>query len=314
LCVERAASTKNEPSNAAQRWLRGAEASGGKVADVMQHLEAEASASQVPAVLRDRAKDAFLDFRGGVLNWPLWLTVGWLDIKQRYRRSFIGPFWFTLSIAIFVAGLGVVYSALFHLPTQEYLPYLAVGMIVWMLIANLIGEGCNTFIAAEGAIKQVPMPISVHILRVVWRNIIIFFHNIIIYIIMILPFNIDVNLKSIMAIFGLMSIALNGIGFGIILGVFSARFRDIPPIITNLVQLVFFTTPILWHAETLPAERAWVADINPFFYLVESVRQPLLGHEFSIGSWSIICAFTGINLSVALIMYARFRARIVYWL
>jgi ABC-2 type transport system permease protein/lipopolysaccharide transport system permease protein len=299
----------------AQRWITsGAEASGGKVADVTQHLEAEANAPQVQALLRDRAKEAFLDLRGGLLNWPLWLTVGWLDIKQRYRRSLIGPFWITLSVAIFVAGLGVVYSALFHMPTQEYLPYLAIGMIVWMLIANLIGEGCNTFIAAEGAIKQVPIPISVHIFRMVWRNVIIFFHNIVIYIIMILPFNIDVNIRSIMAIFGLVSIALNGIGFGIILGLLSARFRDIPPIITNLVQLVFFTTPILWRAETLPAERAWVVDVNPFSYLVESVRQPLLGHEYSIGSWSITCAFTAVNLSVALIMYVRFRARIAYWL
>lgn len=279
-----------------------------------QHLEAEASASEVRTQPRDRAREAFLDLRAGLLNWPLWFTIGWLDIKQRYRRSLIGPLWITLSVAIFVAGLGVVYSALFHMPIHEYLPFLATGLIVWTLISSLIGEGCNTFIAAEGAIKQVPVPISVHIYRMVWRNLLIFFHNISIYIIMILPFNIDVNLGSIMALVGLTSIALNGVGFGMILGLLSARFRDIPPTVTNLIQLVFFTTPILWRAETLPAERAWVANVNPFFYLVESVREPLLGHVYSGSSWLITCAFTAVNLSVACMMYARFRARVAYWL
>ncbi len=278
------------------------------------HLEAEASASQVRALLRDRAREALLDLKAGFLNWPLWFIVGWLDIKQRYRRSLIGPFWTTLSMAIFIAGLGVVYPALFHMPIEEYLPFLASGLIVWTLISSLIGEGCTTFIAAEGAIKQIALPISVHIYRMVWRNLIIFFHNISIYVVIIFLFRTDFNLVSITALAGLVLIALNGVGFGVTLGLLSARFRDIPPAITNLVQLVFFTTPILWRADALPAEEAWVANVNPFFYLVESVREPLLGHAYSSGSWLITCALTTINLSVACMMYARFQARVAYWL
>jgi ABC-type polysaccharide/polyol phosphate export permease len=284
------------------------------VTSITQYAEAEESTPRVQTCLRYRAKEAFLDLSAGLLSWPLWLAVGWLDIRQRYRRSLIGPFWITLSVAIFIAGLGVVYSTLFRMPIQEYLPFLAVGLIVWTLISTLISEGCSTFISAEGAIKQIPAPIIVHVLRMVWRNMLIFIHNAVIYVFIILIFNIDINALSLTALLGMISIALNGIGFGMILGLLSARFRDIPPIVTNLIQLVFFTTPILWRASTLPAERTWVASVNPFFYLVESVRQPLLGHEYPARSWLIICAFTAINLSVALIMYARFRARIAYWL
>jgi lipopolysaccharide transport system permease protein len=278
-------------------------------------LEAEVETSQVQARLRDLANDAFLDLRAGLLKWPLWFTIGWLDIKQRYRRSFVGPFWITMSIVIFIAGLGAVNSTLFHMPIQEYLPFLATGLIVWTLISSLITDGCSTFIAAEGAIKQIPMPISVHVYRMVWRNVIIFLHNFIIYIIIeSLPFDINPGFTSMMALPGLAAVILNGVAFGIILGLLSARFRDIPPIITNLIQLIFLTTPVLWRADTLPAGREWLAAFNPFFYLVEGVREPLLGHMPSSGAWIVTALFTAANLGVACMMYARFRARVAYWL
>jgi ABC-type polysaccharide/polyol phosphate export permease len=279
-----------------------------------QHLEAAPETSQAQTPLLHLAEDAILDLRAGILNWPLWFTIGWLDIKQRYRRSLIGPFWITLSVTVFVAGLGVVNSALFHMPINEYLPFLATGMVVWTLISSLINEGCTTFTAAEGAIKQLPVPISVHIYRMVWRNLIIFLHNIIIYCIMIFPFNIGVNSGMIMALAGLALIALNGVGFGIILGLLSARFRDVPPTVTNLAQLLFLTTPVFWRADTLPPDKAWLADMNPFFHLVESVREPLLGHACSGSVWLFTCIFTATNLAVACAMYVRFRARIAYWL
>jgi lipopolysaccharide transport system permease protein len=257
---------------------------------------------------------AFEDLWQGLVQWPLWFTIGWMDVRQRYRRSLIGPFWITLSLGVFVGGLGVVYGALFRVELSTYLPYLATGMIVWTMIATLIGEGCQTFIAAEGAIKQVPVPISTHVYRLVWRNLIIFAHNFVIYLLLVVVFGIDVGLVTLLAIPGLLFIAANGAAFGLILGVLSSRFRDIPLIITNLVQLVFFTTPILWRADTLPPDRAWVAWVNPFYFLVENVREPLLGNAPPPLFWSITAAITAVNLAVGALLFARFRARLAYWL
>jgi ABC-type polysaccharide/polyol phosphate export permease len=47
-------------------------------------------------------------------NWQLWSMLGWNDIHQRYRRSALGPFWITISMAIFIVLLGFIYSKLFH--------------------------------------------------------------------------------------------------------------------------------------------------------------------------------------------------------
>ena len=263
---------------------------------------------------RDRWPVALADLWHGIVRWPLWFTIGWMDVRQRYRRSLLGPFWITLSLGIFVAGLGAVYGALFRVELRTYLPFLATGMVVWNLVSGLISEGCQTFIAAEGAIKQVPVPISVHVYRMVWRNLIVFAHNLLIYLILVPVFEVPLGAVNLLALLGLFLLVLNGAAFGIICGILSARFRDIPLIIANVTQLIFFTTPILWRAETLPFDRAWVVWCNPFFYLIENVREPLLGRMPPLSAWGISIAITLATLGIALLLFARFRSRIAYWL
>jgi ABC-2 type transport system permease protein/lipopolysaccharide transport system permease protein len=266
------------------------------------------------SVRREWRLQALADLRDGFRQWPLWYTIGWMDVKQRYRRSLIGPFWITLSLGIFVTGLGIVYGALFNQDLRTYLPYLATGVIVWTMIASLITDGCNTFTNAEGAIKQLPVPISVHVYRMVWRNLIVFGHNLLIFVLLVVIFGIPLRAATLLAIPGLVLVALTGVGIGLVLGVLSARFRDIPLIITNLVQLVFFTTPILWRVDTLPPERAWIAQLNPFHYLIEVVRQPLLGQVLPVAAWLVTGAIAAAALGIGVLFYARYRVRIAYWL
>lgn len=266
------------------------------------------------SIQREWQVQALADLRDGLVQWPLWFTIAWMDVRQRYRRSVIGPFWITLSVGIFVTGLGVVYGALFRQDLKTYLPYLAVGVVVWTLVSSLITEGCNTFISAEGAIKQLPVPISVHGVRMVWRNVLVFAHNVMIVIVLVLIFNIPVGAATLMAIPGLILIMLSGVGFGLTLGVLSARFRDIPLIISNFVQLIFFTTPILWRADTLPPNRDWIARFNPFHYLIEVVRQPLLGQTLPAAAWLVSLAIALLALAVGIAFFTRYRVRIAYWL
>ncbi|MDB5589608.1 ABC transporter permease [Enterovirga sp.] len=256
---------------------------------------------------------AVRDVVGGAREVQLWGTMGWLDIRQRYSRSVMGPFWVTLTLAAFVAGLGVTYGALFRIPLAEYLPYLTVGMVVWTLISTLLIDGCNVFIAATVAIKQMPAPLTVHVYRLIWRGLIIFGHNAIIIaaVLLLQPANALMGLLP--SLLGLLVVCLNGIGFALTLGTLAARFRDIPPLMTNVVQMMFFITPVLWTADTL-GDRKWIALANPFFHLIEIVRAPLIGAPFPALSWSFALGLTAVNLLVALLLYARFRWRVPYWL
>ena len=255
---------------------------------------------------------ALRDVDEGARAFRLWGMLGWQDIRQRYRRSTLGPFWLTISMGALVGGLGVLYAGLFKMDVADYLPFVAAGLILWGLISGLITEGCTAFIDAEGIIKQVNLPLSVHVYRVVWRNSIVFAHNVIIYVAAAVIFSIQPGWTGLLALPGLALLCLNGVWAGLLLGLVSARFRDVPQIAASIVQVAFFLTPIIWKPELLP-DRAFILEINPFFHLLELVRAPLLGQAPGLVSW---LAASGITLGgwlVTLVMYRRYRWRIAYW-
>jgi ABC-type polysaccharide/polyol phosphate export permease len=271
------------------------------------------SATDVPVLRTDwRWADAVRDIVQGAARWELWGTLGWQDIRQRYRLSVIGPFWLTLSTGVLVGTMGVLYSGLFRQPVLDYMPQLALGFIVWGLISNLILEGCGAFVAAQAVIRQVKSPLSVHVFRVVWRNLIVFAHNFLVYVGVAAALAIWPGPAALLAIPGLLLLCLNGLWTGLLLGLLCARFRDIPSLVANIVQVVFFLTPIIWKADQV-GHHIMLINLNPFFHMVEIVRLPLLGQVPDWTSWAASIGVTLAGWATTLGLYARFRGRIAYW-
>jgi lipopolysaccharide transport system permease protein len=261
---------------------------------------------------RDLVSRALTDVGSGLRLWRLWMLLGWNDILQRYRRSLLGPFWLTASMAIMVVSLGFLYAALFKIPIREFLPFLCVGLLVWNFMSSFLLEGGALFIGSESYIKQVRLPYSVYVFRSSWSKLIIFAHNFIIYFGVLIYFGIWPGLGALLAIPGLLLVTINGTLLSLLIGMVSARFRDIPQLIGSLVQIVFFVTPIMWKPELLQ-QRAYIANLNPFFQMIELVRAPLLGSVPSLNTYASALAITMINFAVVGIFFVRFRSRIAYW-
>jgi len=253
------------------------------------------------------------DLAEGVTSVHIWATLGWQEIRQRYRRQKIGPFWLTISTGVMLGAMGPLYGRLFNLDISTYFAYLASGFVVWQLVAGTVSDSCQVFIATESIIKQIRLPLSIHVLRLVWRNLIVFAHNLIIVAAVLALYPPPkLGWHVLMLPFSLLVIAVNAVWVGIFLGMMCARFRDIPQIVTNLVQVFFFLTPVLWQPELL-GRHTWAADINPFYHFLELVRAPLLGDGPSLKTWSAVVAMTLFGWSGTFLLFSRYRARIAYW-
>jgi ABC-2 type transport system permease protein/lipopolysaccharide transport system permease protein len=248
---------------------------------------------------------AMLDLRLGAVRAPLWLLLGSQEIRQRYRRSRVGPFWITISMGVTVAALGLLYGGLFGRELHDYLPYLAAGFLVWGLVSSLILDGARAFISSEGLIQQLSAPLSLYVYRVAWSSLLIFLHNSVVFLGVALWFD---RLPQ-----WLWLLAIPGVWFGLLLGMVSARFRDVPQILASLVQVMFFITPILWSPDMLPG-RALLLELNPFYYFVEMVRAPLLGELPSLNTWIAVTVITVLGWTAALVAYTLYRWRIAYWI
>lgn len=255
---------------------------------------------------------ALQDLKSGVGSIYIWPMLGWLEIKQRYRRSALGPFWLTLSSGVMIASMGPLYGRLFNIDLSNYLPFLAVSLILWAMISGLITESCQVFIAAEGFIKQIKLPYTVHVMRVIWRNLIIFAHNLIVVVAVLLIFPPDMNWQLLLFPLAVLLVAVNAVWVGLLLGLLCARFRDIPPIVSSLLQVAFFLTPVMWKPEML-GRHQWTLQWNPLYYFLEIVRAPLLGQGLNPQLWIGAALITVGGYALTLVFFSRFRARIPYW-
>jgi homopolymeric O-antigen transport system permease protein len=252
------------------------------------------------------------DLHEGLRRWRVWHELAWIDIRQRYRRSVIGPFWITISLAIFVAVLGVLYSVLFKMELKVYVPFLAAGYVVWNFVYTLVMESCQVFVESEHIIKQIRVPLTVFVLRTLWRNVIILAHSLPIIVVVLAVFGSPLGLPILLVVPGFLLLAMNGVWLGLLLGILCARFRDIPAIVQNLMQVVFFVTPIFWPPELL-SSHPYLVEWNVVYHMVELMRAPLLNQYPSAVTWLSVLAVTLAGYLMAATLFRKHGPRVAHW-
>lgn len=255
---------------------------------------------------------AWSDVKAGIGNRRVWMALAQYEIRQRYRRSILGPFWITITMMVLILGMGPLYGSLFGVSLDEFIPFLAMGVIAWGLISTLILEGCSTFINAENLIRSVKLPFTVHVMRVLYRNLIVFAHNLVAFVPFMLYLGIEPHWRWLASIPGVALVVMAAFPMIFLLGTLCTRFRDLQQIIASTVQLAFFLTPIFWKPELLKG-RIYFAEYNPFHLLLEVIRRPIIeGLPSGATYLKVIAMIVVLNL-LAVPVYVRYRRRLAFW-
>jgi ABC-type polysaccharide/polyol phosphate export permease len=255
------------------------------------------------------------DILQGLKRWRLWYTLGWKDIRARYRRTVFGPFWTSLSVAVMIGALGVVYAHLWHIDVANFLPFLSASLISWTLLSTIVSESCSSVIGADSVVRSMKIPYSIFIYRIVWRNLVVFGHSLVIHAAILLIFLVPPTIDTLLLPLGLAIVAINGIWIGFFLGTLCARFRDVVQLVASIMQILFFVTPIFWQPDRLDGLLHLVlADANLVYHLLEIVRRPMLGEAPSALSYAVTSGSAVIGLTLTGLVVGRFYRRIAYWL
>lgn len=218
-----------------------------------------------------------------------------------------------LTTAIFVGALGFVYGSLFQLEMRTFLPFVAVGLVIWGFISAVASEGVMTFVEAESFIRQIRVSLFVYVMRVVWRNTLVLAYQMVVALAVVFALAAPDLWLLPLAAFGLLLVLLQATWIVPLLGLVGVRFRDLHPIISNLLQVMFFVTPILWSPSLL-GERRWIADINPLHSLISVVREPLMGMPPEPYAYVMVAGTTICGFLTTTVLFSRLSSRVVYWL
>jgi ABC-type polysaccharide/polyol phosphate export permease len=259
-------------------------------------------------------KVALIDIIAGVQATDVWGRLGWRETKRRYRRTVFGPFWSTASLAIFVITLGVVWANLWGMDARAYLPFLTSGMLCWTLFSMICGEGCAGIVGYAALITQLRISYTLLACAIVWRNVLVFLHNLSIYVVVCLYAGLFPNWATLLVVPGLLLLCLNGLWISVLLGAICARYRDMQQLVGSLLQISMFITPILWSPDQLKGRASLLATYNPLYHLITVVRDPMMGKVPASIDWLVAVLIAIFGWALTVFVMSKFRHRIVYWI
>ena len=246
------------------------------------------------------------------------VDVTWMiarnEIKYKYRRSTLGPFWITISQAIYIGALGLVFGKLFQLRDVNFLPFLTAGMLLWSFTTGCLTESAAVVLNRKGELLDGSgNPLS-FVLQIVFRNGIIFLHHIIVFVIVAIVFSVKPGWGTVLFLpIGFALLIANVFWMSAFLALLIPRYRDLDPLVTSAIQICFFVTPIMWHPSLLGEHEKWV-NLNPFFHLLQVIRSPVLGEGIPLLSLGISAGLLVIGFGLFYLLLSRVSPRLTYWI
>lgn len=248
-------------------------------------------------------------------SWRIAQMLAVQDLQLSYRRSALGPFWLTISSAVQIATIGIVFSTIFKSDISIYVPYLATSLLIFTFITSFLNESNMSFISADGIIKQIHFSPSMYVGRTVIRNVLGFAHNLVILPIVFVILGTPWTIGMLMAIPGFLLVIVNLWWLGHLFALISLRFRDFPPIFGSIITVAFYATPVMWFSDQVPdSESNLLISANPLFHLLNIVRSPLLGGVASDTSWLYAATMAAIGSVVVFVVYRRYQHKIAFWI
>jgi ABC-type polysaccharide/polyol phosphate export permease len=235
-------------------------------------------------------------------------------VKNRYRRTVLGPWWLTLQMGFYIVGISFVFGHLLHTGQRSFLPYVAVGMIAFNLLSGVTRAGAEVFINGASTLKSTRQPLSGLVLRDVAIEFINFGHNIVLYLVFVAARLVPISPKMLISLPIVLLIAVNGLFLGLWLGTAVARFRDVQPFVNSILGVIIFFTPVFYSLNDLSSGiRNVVLLWNPFTYLISAFRAPLIGAPLATWYYVGTAVVTLINVVLGLAAFTRTRSRLPYW-
>ena len=236
--------------------------------------------------------DVVRDVRETATAWRLICLLAWTDLRARYRRSAIGPFWLTLGTALGTIGLGFVWSDLFKLERAVFVP----------------AHGRQAAL-----IRNLRLPLLLYPVQMVLKHAINLLHILPVFVVVALVYDVPFARTAWLVVPCALLVIANLLWITTLLSILGARFRDLEYLIAAGMPILMFLSPVFYRPSYLPVweHLMW---FNPFSHWIELVRSPMLGTlpptHVVVTNFAMLVLGSGFTAW----LFGAKRKRIPYWL
>jgi lipopolysaccharide transport system permease protein len=233
------------------------------------------------------------------------------ELKARYRGSALGFVWSFVNPLLLLLIYSFVFTTVMPNTTEGVQPYqlfMFCGILPWTWFASSLSEAANSLIAGGNLIKKVLFPAEVLPLVSVLTNMVHFFLGLPILIAFLLVYRHYPRPESLLwfPVVVLVQLVFTS-ALALILAALAVHFRDIKDILSNLLTLWFFATPIIypWFQPSVRKFHLFF-DINPFTHIAVPYQEILFFHNGPVGHYKWLLALGAGSVMLFLAAYWLF--------
>ena len=245
-----------------------------------------------------------------------WLYSAWVEVLLGYRSTLLGPLWSVIGTAFFVFVIGALFKTMMGAKGDLYIVHLAVGYVLWQYLSKTIVQSTKFFQSNSSGILDGIATYTDVVLKESLKNLITLVHNCLIVLIAFMYIGVLPSFTSFIILLTVPLVLAVVFFVSMTLAIIGARYPDLVEILSAVMRLMFFITPILW----VPGEgsRGVLFDavlyFNPFYYLIEIIRGPLVYGKMPYFEIAVVGVALLLGWLVASLLYARTKSVIALWL
>jgi ABC-type polysaccharide/polyol phosphate export permease len=203
------------------------------------------------------------------------------EIKRRYAGTLGGFVWAIIHPLMMIIVYWFVFSVGFKVKPMGNVPFIIVfccGMIPWMTFSESVSVSCNSIIATPHLVSKTVFPLGILPLIQVITGMISHGLMLIILVALLIFNNISLSLWNLQVFYYIFALFLFSLGLSWFVAAVNVFYRDLAQILTVILNIWFWSVPIVWPQNMVPEKYQFIIKFNPMNYIIEGYKNTFISH------------------------------------
>jgi ABC-2 type transport system permease protein/lipopolysaccharide transport system permease protein len=237
----------------------------------------------------------------------------WQNLVLRYRRTALGFLWTLLNPLLTMVVTSVVFSMIMRWPLKSFAVFLFSGLVPWIFFSNVLSQTSQALLANEALIKKIFVPKQIFVVAGGLSLLVDAIFSTVALLIMALALGAPLTLSLLLIPLNFLILFVFSIGISLTLSIGTVYFRDLPNIVSIVLQAGYYLTPILYPLDMVPERFRPYFLWNPMTSFVHLFRSPIYeGYAPDLAAYAVPLALSIVMFMIGISVFRRFSKFVVF--
>jgi lipopolysaccharide transport system permease protein len=235
------------------------------------------------------------------------------DVQVRYKQTLLGAAWAIVQpvamMLVFTVLVGRMLGVAERVDGVPYPIFVFAGLLPWTFFAAAINASTHSLVNNAAMLRKIYFPRLILPLAAIGAPLVDFALSMLVLVGLLAWYTWAPGAQMLLLPLLVALTILSALGVGIGLSALTVRYRDFRYVVTFLLQIWFFLTPVIYPVSLAPDKWRWVLMLNPIGGTIEGFRAAVLGRPIDWTALAASAAVSAACLAAGLALFARAERR-----